>query len=267
MAQAKSSKTVVSAVSSTSSTAAPVASSTVAPVVAGSAGSTGSGNSPAGTVLVNLGVANANTGFNQVQVKSLATAEFEDKVTTRLNGVESNLPSDTSLVINGKTFTVASIVSVLQAVVGLFAAKTQAQAQAKVLISAAVGALNAELPTANQFLSGLDTALVGQFGKGNPVLANFGLSTGKKKTPTVTTKAKAKGTAELTRQARNTMGKVERLKVTGGTAELAVVGPSGQLLSGSTPGAAAPTTAAPAPAAGSTSNGNGGNGTTTPSGS
>ncbi len=224
MAQAKSSKPVVSAVSSTATSAA---SSTVAPVVAGSAASTGSGNSPAGTVLVNLGVANANAGFNQVQVKSLATAEFEDKVTTRLNGVEKNLPSDTSLVINGKTFTVASIVSVLQAVLALFTAKATAQGQAKTLISAAVGALNAELPTANQFLSGLDTALVGQFGKGNPVLANFGLSTGKKKTPTVTTKAKAKGTAELTREARNTMGKVQRLKVTGGTAQLAMVGPSG----------------------------------------
>jgi hypothetical protein len=242
-----------------SSTVTQAASNAVAPVVAGSAGSTGSGNSPAGTVLVGLGVANANAGFNQVQVKSLATAEFQDKVTTRLTGVEENLPSDTSLVINGKTFTVASIVSVLQAVLDLFSAKATAQSQAKTLISAAVGALNAELPTANQFLTGLDMALAGQFGKGNPVLANFGLSTGKKKTPTVTTKAIAKGTAELTREARNTMGKVERLKVTGGKAQLAVVGPSGQLLSGSTPGVAAPTTAAPAPAAGGTSTSSGNN--------
>ncbi len=259
MAKNKSSTPVIASVlgSSTavSSTATTAASNTVAPVVAGSAASTGSGNSPTGTVLASLGVNNA--GFIQVQAKNLATAAFQAKVSKRLNGAEKYLPADTSLLLIGQTYTVTSIVSVLQAVVALFTAKATAQAQAKALISGAVAALNAELPTANQFLAALDTALVGLFGKGNPVLENFGLSTGVKKTPTVTTKAKAKGTAELTRKARNTMGKVQRLSVTGGTAQLAVVGPSGQLLSGSSPGAAAPTTAAPAPAAGSTSTSNG----------
>jgi hypothetical protein len=263
MAKTKSSRSVVSAVSSTQS-------NTVAPVVAGSAGSTaasgtaaggtGSGNSPAGTVLASLGV--TNSGFTQVQVQSVAKASFQAKVSKRLNGVENFLPAGTSLLVGGQTFTIPSIVQVLQAVLALFTAKATAQAQAKASVSAAVAALSAELPTANQFLTALDTALLGLFKKGNPVLENFGLSTGVKKTPTVTTKAQAKGTAELTRKARNTMGKVQRLKVTGGTAQLAVVGPSGELLQGSTPGVAAPTTAAPAPAAGGNSNG-----TTTPSGS
>jgi hypothetical protein len=234
-----------------------VGSNTATPVVAGSAGSTGSGNSPAVGVLAGLGV--KSSGFVQVKVASVATSAFEEKVTKRLAGAESDLPADTSLVLTGQTFTVASIVAVLQAVLNLFTAKATAQAQAKAMVSAAVAALNAELPTANQFITALDTALVGLFGKGNPVLTNFGLSTGVAKTSSVATLAKAKGTAALTRKARNTMGKVQRLSVTGGTAQLAVVGPSGQLLPGSTPGAAAPSTTAPAPAAAST--------TTTPSGS
>ena len=268
MAKNKSSTPVVAS-GLGSNTQSGTQSNTVAPVVAGSAantapstggGSTGSGTSPAGGVLAALGVNNA--GFIQVKVKSVANSAFESRVTKRLSGVQGYLPSDTSLAFNQQTYTVPSIVSVLQAVVALFTAKATAQKDAKAQVSAAVAALNAELPIAAEFLTGLDGALETLFGKGNPVLENFGLSSGASKTPTVTTKAQAKGTAELTRKARNTMGKVERLKVTGGTAQLAVVGPSGELLSGSSPGAAAPTTAAPAPAAGGSSNG-----TTTPSGS
>ncbi|MHB8416468.1 MAG: hypothetical protein ACYDCL_00220 [Myxococcales bacterium] len=236
-----------------SSTVAPALGTAGSPAAGGPAagGGTGSGSSPAGGVLAALGV--TNSGYTQVKVGSLVSTKFETKVSKRLSGVENYLPAGTSLVLNGTAYTVASIVSVLQAVLALFTAKATAQAQAKATVSAATAALKAELPTASQFLSALDTALVGIFGKGNPVLTNFGLSTGVKKTPSVATQAKAKGTAALTRKARNTLGKVQRLKVTGGTAQVAVTGPDGEVLPGSSPGAATPP-AAPAPA-GSGSNG------------
>ena len=250
-----------------SASALGVSSSTVAPQVAGtaggtaqsstSAGSTGSGISPAGGLLAGLGV--KSSGFNQVKVTSVATSAFEAKVSKRLTGAESDLPAGTSLLVNGQTFTVASIVSVLQAVLDLFSAEATAKAKAKTAVTQAVAALNAELSTAHQFLTGLDAALEALFGKGNPVLENFGLSKGVKKPPTVASKAKAQGTAALTRKARNTLGKVQRLSVTGGTAKVAVLGPNGELLPGSSPGAAAPSAAGStptaAPASGSSSTG------------
>lgn len=135
---------------------------------------------------------------------------------------------------------------------GLFTAKADAQAQAKAAVSTATAALNAELPTANQFVTTLDAALLALFGKGNPVLENFGLTKGVKKAPDTLTKAEALGTAKLTRTERHTMGKVQKAGVRGGTATLALTGPAGQVLAGSLPAAPAPS-ATPAPAAGSTS--------------
>ena len=92
------------------------------------------------------------------------------------------------------------------------------------------------------------------FGKGNPVLESFGLTKGTRKTPTRSAGG-GKGTAKLTRTARNTMGSVQKAKVKGGTATLALTGPAGQLLEGS-----APTAAAPVPAASGSGTGNSGNG-------
>ena len=168
-----------------------------------------------GTVLAGLGV--TNKGFTQVQLKSVATGAFQTKLTKRLDGVQKYLPAGMGLPFNGQTFTVASIVSVLQAVIGLFTAKATAEKDAKAVVSAATAALKAELPVANQFLTGLDGALTTMFGKGNPVLTNFGLSTGVED-PERHDQGAGHGTAKLTRTARNTMGKVQKAKVKGGTA-------------------------------------------------
>ncbi len=243
MPQSKSSTTLsttVGAVQNGSTPSSAAGSTTSSTATPNTAGSTATSSAPTGTVLASLGV--TNKGFTQVQVKSIATSAFQTKLTKRLNGLENDLPADSSLTFNQQTFTVAAIVSVLKAVLALFTAKASATSQAKTMVSAAVAALNAELPVANQFLTGLDGALMTLFGKGNPVLANFGLTKGTRKTPTVTTKAQAKGTAKLTRTARNTMGKVAKAKVKGGTATLAVTGPSGQVLDASS-GTAAPAAA------------------------
>ncbi len=231
-----------------SSAAVPVlgpAGGTTAPAGSGTAGSTGPGVGSGG-VLAALGV--NNTGLNQVKVKGLATTKFETRVTQRLTGVRKFLPAGTGLVFLGQTFTVASIVSVLTAVVDLFTALATAIQQSKAQGGSARTALSAELPTAHQFLTALDASLVSFFGKGNPVLGNFGISSKPAKAPSSAAKAKAVGTAELTRKARNTRGKQQKALVTGGEAQVALFGPDGQLLSGSTPGAAAP---APAPQGGS----------------
>jgi hypothetical protein len=227
-----------------------VLTTTVAPASIGTA-STGTGsNTPTGGVLASLGV--KSSGFTQVKVKSVSNAAFQRKLGARLNGAEGYLPADSSFSINGQTFTAASIVSILEAILALFSAKTSAQTDAKAMVATTVAALNNELPAASQFVNGLDGVLVSFFGKGNPVLENFGLSKGVAKASTTLEKAEAVGTMKLTREARHTMGKVQKAGVNGGTATLALTGPGGKVIAGSLP-AAAPTTA-PAPAAGSTGN-------------
>jgi hypothetical protein len=220
----------------------------------GSSNVTGTTSAPAIGVLASLGV--KNTGFTQVKVETVATTEFKNKVSERLNGVQTDLPADSNINVNGQTFAVSTVVSILQAILALFTAKATAQKQAKALVATAVAAMNTELPLANQFITGLDTALLGMFAKGNPVLENFGLSKGIAKTPTLLVKAEGVGTAKLTRTERKTMGKVQKAKVKGGSATLALTSPSGAVIAGSLPAAPAPTTT-PAPAAGS--NGSTGN--------
>ena len=229
---------------------------TVAPPTP-AAGSTTTASGTAGGVLASLGV--KNTGFTQVKVASVATKAFQTKVSQRLNGAQKYLPADSNITVNGQSFTVTTIVSIFQAILGLFADKATAQEQAKNIVAAALGVLNANLPTANQFINGFDSALVSLLGKGNPVLENFGLSKGLAKTPTLVERAESVGTAKLTRTARKTMGSVQKAKVNGGTATLAITGPAGQILAGSAPAAAAPSTTAPA-ATGSNTGNNGNNG-------
>ncbi len=208
----------------------------------GTAGTSGPGVG-AGGVLSALGL--NNPGLLQVKTKTLASAKFSAKVAKRLSGVQGFLPSGSSLVFLGQTFTVASIVQVLSAVEQLFTALATAIQQSQAQVGAARTALNAELPTAHQFLTALDGSLVAFFGKGNPVLSNFGISPGKTRAPKVATLAKAQGTAELTRQARHTMGKVQKQAVTGGEATLTVTGPAGQVLQGNKPAGTAPAPADP----------------------
>ncbi|MHB8418901.1 MAG: hypothetical protein ACYDCL_12560 [Myxococcales bacterium] len=234
-----------SALGSSSAAATGVAAGSSTSTATGvAAGSTGSAVG-AGGVLSGLGL--NNPGLVQVSLKSLASTKFQDKVAERLSGVQKFLPTGSSLVFLEQTFTVASIVAVLSAVETLFTALATAIQQSKAQVGSARTALNAELPTAHQFLTALDGALVAYFGKGNPVLSNFGISPGKKKAPSAATKAKAVGTAELTREARHTMGKKQKLAVTGGEAEVAVTGPQGEVLSGSTPATAASPAAVAAP--------------------
>ncbi|HUB10308.1 MAG TPA: hypothetical protein VMB50_25105 [Myxococcales bacterium] len=216
------------------------------------AGSTGSAVG-AGGVLSGLGL--NNPGLVQVSTKSLATTKFSDKVTARLTGVQKYLPAGTSLVFLGQTFSMASIEAVLSAVAQLFTAFTTAVQDSKAQVGAARTALNAELPTAHQFLTALDGALVAFFGKGNPVLKNFGLSPGTAKAPSVATKAKAQADAKLTREARDTTGKKAKLAVTGGEATVTVTGPNGQVLSGTAPVGAASAAAGTGGSSGSNSSG------------
>lgn len=215
-----------------------------------SAGSGSTGATGAGSV---TGV--AVPGLSLAGVPSPKQKGLEKKVNQRLNGLEKYLPATSTLVINGQSFTVAQLVQVFTTVAGLYAALDGAVEQSKVTITAARQAINAELPGFEPLLVGLDNTLRGYFGRGNPVLANFGIATGARKKPSSATMAGAQATATLTRKARNTLGKKQRLRVSGGKATVQLLAPDGTPVEGSNP------SSAPAPAQGGPA-GNGANGGT-----
>jgi hypothetical protein len=233
--------------SSTVSASAAAGSTGTASAATGSTGTTGAGSV---TGVNNPGLSPAGVVSPKSSSKGL-----EVKITKRLGGLEKYLPADTSLVINGQTFVVSGLIQSLQTMDDLYTALDTAEQQSKVAITQARQAVNAELPAIEALITGLDNTLRGYFGKGNPILANFGIATGAVKKPSSATLAGAAATAKLTRVARNTLGKKAKLKVTGGKAGVQLVSPDGATIAGSTP--ASPPAAAPS------GSGNGANGSST----
>lgn len=74
--------------------------------------------------------------------------------------------------------------------------------------------LSAMLTQARQFVGNLKASLIAQFGKGSPLLADFGVKDGAtRKKPTTAAAAAAAVKASETRTLRNTQGKVAKLAV------------------------------------------------------
>jgi hypothetical protein len=129
-----------------------------------------------------------------------------------LNGLQNNMPAGSTapLMVNGQSVTVKSAIATLSA----YLASVAAVATAKVQYHQAVIAMQAQQTGARNLITGLAAALRVLFGKGNPQLEQFGVSSGVRKAPSPTTLVEAASLAKATRVARNTMGPKERLKVT-----------------------------------------------------
>ena len=211
-----------------------------APAVGNTPSATGGSSGTTGGTVTGL----VNTGLSPSGVRNPMKHGFQNMVAKRLDGVKKFLPAGISLVVNGQHWTQPSILQLLQIVVDLF----EALNASKVSVGQARLALSAELPTAHQFITGLDHALIASFGKGNAILANFGVASGARKQPTSTTDAEAAAKAKLTRKARHTMGKKARLEIKGG-------GASGQVTPAGSPDV---TPASASNSAGSNGTGNGG---------
>ena len=133
--------------------------------------------------------------------------------------------------VNRQTLNVGAIVQALQTGAGLFATLSTAEQQAKVSVTQARQAIN-RAPSLRALITGLDDTLRGFFGQGNSILETFGVASRARKVTSTLTKAKAARTGALTRQARHTMGKRQRLSVTGGAANVQLTGPDGAVLAG-----------------------------------
>ena len=139
-------------------------------------------------------------------------ANYKDsKVAVIIDGLQTKLPSGFTgpLVINGQSTTVKQILATLTA----FSALVKAEADAKTQFHQTAQQVIAQRPQIRELLAGLGDWLRLQFGKGNPVLASFGVSSGKRKAATVATKSGAIEQTKATRQARHTLGKKQKLRI------------------------------------------------------
>ena len=127
---------------------------------------------------------------------------FEDRVTKALAGVNQYLPAATSLVLNGKSMAQPEIVKGLQDILQLFAdlraARATAQGQLKTV--------RTELVPGHALFTAVERATQAYFGKGNPLLAQFGFAVGNRKPRSGATQVKAQAKSQLTRALRHTMG-------------------------------------------------------------
>ena len=152
---------------------------------------------------------------------------FEKKLTDMDSGVKTEIPSSSTLTLNGKAYTQPQLLAQFATLLGLF----QAVVTARSAYQSAVQALHQALPGGEQIYKDLVVALKQLLGKGNPVLMKFGISVQARKVPTVEKKTAAKAKRQLTRQARHTMGKNQKQDiVSNAQPQVQLLGPDGKPL-------------------------------------
>ncbi|HUB09805.1 MAG TPA: hypothetical protein VMB50_22575 [Myxococcales bacterium] len=151
----------------------------------------------------------AGVGMGPTTVTKPPTG-FQKTVQQMVSGVQKDIPPTSSLPMAGGQVTQAQILGILQPVLDAFTAIGDAEA----VVKQQRLSLSAMLPQARQFLANLKDALIVQFGRGSPLLKDFGVKDGSvKKKATVATKSAALVKSSETRALRNTQGKVEKAKV------------------------------------------------------
>ena len=128
---------------------------------------------------------------------------FRSEITQLANGIGTQLPDpSTVLQVKGQSLTRTDLLNALAALAALFADVDGSRQQLK----SKQQALAAGLPEGREFVAALKAALVGLFGRGNPVLENFGIHPRKarKLTGAQITEKRAKSNA--TRELRGTLG-------------------------------------------------------------
>jgi hypothetical protein len=167
-------------------------------------------------------------GLTVDAVGNLYVGDFDDRVRkvdptgNVVAGTQKNLPATSTVDVNGQELKQADIVAQLQSWIPLFQQVDATNAPYR----NALQAVQSVEPAVRQYVGRYGEALRQVFGKGNPLLADFGLSTAQRKTPTPATHVLAAARAVATKKARGTLGKQQR-KAIKGAPVTAVTVPSG----------------------------------------
>ncbi len=168
------------------------------------------------------------------------------EISQMILGLRKHYPTgSTTLQIGGVTYTVDSIVAILQQVVDQRAAVDAA----RVTLNTKLQAVETQAAASGVVIRGLETYVRGIFGSAPDSLADFGLTPPKVRTPlTAAQKAVAAVKRKATRAARGTLGKVQKKDIKGSVTATLVVTPATSPQPAVSP-PVAPAAPAPAPAA------------------
>ncbi|MGH7434625.1 MAG: hypothetical protein ACRENE_03045 [Polyangiaceae bacterium] len=173
----------------------------------------------------------------------MATSNYKEKKVAVLgrdakivDGIQKDLKGVSSLQLAGSTYTPADLVTLIESRASQVAAVTTANATWHAAV-AAEKELNTKLAAV---ITGLRQYVLNAFGATSPVLADFGFTATVRKPLTPEQNVAKAAKAKATREARHTMGKVQKKKVTGTAVAAASAAPA--------PAPAASTAPAPAPA-------------------
>jgi hypothetical protein len=158
-----------------------------------------------------------------------------------LAGTAKHFTGTTSVSFMGSTFTPADITTKLTEIVTLRSGVDTARAA----VMAKVATEKASMPSLRAFVQAYEAFLKVNFGGSPDVLADFGIKPKTPATPTAATKAGAVVKRAATREARHTMGSVQKSKVHGDVTGVTVtpvvseptptVTPAGSATSGAAP--------------------------------
>jgi hypothetical protein len=152
-------------------------------------------------------------------------------------GTSKHFANTQSMAFGSATFTPAQVTQRLQTLVDLRTDVTNAQAAVKAKLAAEA----AQAPTLHGFMTGLVSFVRTTFSQSPDVLADFGLAPKKASTPlTAQQKAGAVAKRASTREARHTMGKVQKKSVTGDVVDVVMTPVVAPKPTASAPAASAP---------------------------
>jgi hypothetical protein len=126
-------------------------------------------------------------------------------------GVQKHLSGASAIVVDGSSYAPAAIVKSLQGSID----SADATASATAAFHQATAAEKAASTQGDDLYQGLRTYLITQYKTQPDVLADFGITLGNKQVPDASTTATAVVKRAATRAARHTMGKRQKLAVTG----------------------------------------------------
>jgi hypothetical protein len=172
-----------------------------------------------------------------VTTQPVVLTGFESKLQKVIAGLEKFLPADSSLVLNGKSWTQPELIQSFQAAKQLF---VDVQGQ-KTALKQKLTDRKAGLVQYHEMYVVLGKALQAYLGRGSAALAELGFSQGQHKPRTSQVNALAQAKAKLTRAARHTMGSKQKLAIKApGVPSLVMLGPDGKPIEGSKPSTAPP---------------------------
>jgi hypothetical protein len=130
-------------------------------------------------------------------------------LTTALTAVPANIPAKSTVVIGGASYTQAQIVALVTTLLAPFLAARAA----KVAFTAAVQARQQNNQTVQTFVANFKAAIIALFGRGSPVLAQFGFTPYKPRTTTAGQTVVKTARAKATRAKLGTKGPQQKAQI------------------------------------------------------